>query len=106
MPSRTYVIIRQAIREKHQIAATYHGYAREMCPHVIGTTDGREHVLVYQFGGHSASGMEADGSPENWRCMFVDELTSVVARPGAWHSAPKHTRHNNCVQIVDQSVQT
>jgi hypothetical protein len=106
MPSRNYAIIRQAIIDKQQITATYHGLRREMCPHVIGTTDGREHALFYQFGGHSSRGLSFDGSPDNWRCMFVDELFHVTARPGRWHSAPEHTRHNNCVQAVDKVVRS
>jgi hypothetical protein len=38
--------------------------------------------------------------------MFVDEMTNVVARPGRWHTAPEHTRHNNCVQTVDVVVRS
>ena len=106
MPSRNYAIIREAIRNRQQITATYHSRRREMCPHVIGTTDGREHALFYQFAGGSRSGLEPDGSPENWRCMFVDELTNVAARPGRWHSAPEHTRQNNCVQTADVVVRS
>ena len=48
-----YATIRQAILDKEQVLATYHGYHREMCPHVIGWKHGEEHALFYQFGGQS-----------------------------------------------------
>lgn len=100
----TYAIIREAILSKQQIVANYHGYAREMCPHVLGTKGRREQVLFYQFAGHSRSGLSPDGSPNNWRCMFVDELSEVEARDGEWHSAPNHSRPQTCVDEIDVEV--
>jgi hypothetical protein len=54
--SNTYNAIRNAIANKQQVVATYKGHVREMCPHVIGTKNGREQALFYQFGGTSSSG--------------------------------------------------
>ena len=48
MPT-TYEIVRDAIQTKKIVAATYHGYERVMCPHVLGTKRGREQGLFYQF---------------------------------------------------------
>ena len=42
MPSDTYNLIRQAILDKQQVIADYGGQRREMCPHAIGTKNGRE----------------------------------------------------------------
>lgn len=58
----TYALIREAIQRKQQVLATYDGHAREMCPHVLGTKDGRRQALFYQFGGTSSSGCQHIGS--------------------------------------------
>jgi hypothetical protein len=96
-----YDIIRQAILNRHQIVATYDGYVREMCPHTLGIKDGRQKALFYQFGGGSRSGLGPGGSSQNWRCVFVDELTNVSSREGPWHTAPIHTRRQTCVDQID-----
>jgi hypothetical protein len=117
-----YETIRQAIINKQQVIATYHGYQREMCPHVIGikrgkpATQGRgrrpgrpatpdePRALLYQFGGASSSGLGPVGSPDNWRCVKVDELQNVSTRPGPWHTAPNHSRPQTCVDEIDVEV--
>lgn len=99
--SANYSIIRAAILAKQQIVASYKGHQREMCPHVIGTKNGKEQALFYQFGGESSSGLDPDGSGKNWRCMPIDVLEDVVARAGAWHTAPNHTRKQSCVDEID-----
>ena len=45
-----YNFLKQAIISKQQVIATYNGYYREMCPHVLGTKNGKQHCLFYQFG--------------------------------------------------------
>lgn len=100
-----YAIVRDAILAKQQITASYRGYLREMCPHVLGTKDGREQALFYQFAGDSSSGLGPDGSSDNWRCMFLDELVGVQAQDGEWHSAPKHTQQQTCVDKIDVEVE-
>ena len=104
MPSAAYNIIRQAIIDRHEIVATYNGHVREMCPHAIGFKNGQEHALLYQFAGGSSSGLGPDGDPGNWRCVFVNRLTNVSARAGAWHTAPNHSRPQRCVDQIDQEV--
>ena len=99
-----YRIIREAIINKQQIIAVYHGYPREMCPHVIGTKHGRPQALFYQFGGSSKSGLSPVGSLANWRCIPVDDLTNVSARNGQWHTASNHSRKQTCVDLVDVEV--
>ncbi|WP_205953608.1 hypothetical protein [Pseudoxanthomonas winnipegensis] len=91
---------------KQQILAVYHGHPREMCPHVIGYKNGREKALFYQFGGTSSSGRDArPGSPENWRCLFIDELSDVLAQDGPWHTADNHSSNQTCVDDVDVEVE-
>ena len=99
-----YSVIRQAIIARDQITTTYQGFHREMCPHAIGTKDGREKALFYQFAGGSSSGLGPDGSGENWRCVFIDELQNVSVRKGPWHTAPTHSRRQTCIDIVDVEV--
>lgn len=100
----TYSIVRQAVLEKLQVFAIYDEHQREMCPHVIGWKDGRPHALFYQFGGTSKSGLGCDGSPDNWRCIFLDRLANVSVRKGAWHTAPNHSRPQTCVDEIDAEV--
>jgi hypothetical protein len=102
---RIYGMIRKAILDKDVVVATYHGYVREMCPHVIGTKKGRARSLLYQFAGGSSSGLGPDGSTNNWRCLFVNELSSVSVKKlmGQWHTAP-HSGPQTCVDIIDVEV--
>lgn len=95
-----YDMIYSAIQNKQIITATYKGYYREMCPHVLGHKKGRAHALFYQFGGQSKSGLSPEGAADNWRCIFVDELQNVKVQDGAWHTAPNHSRPQTCVDQI------
>ena len=90
--SSTYELLADAIRNKKNVHASYKGYYREMCPHVVGYKNGRQNGLLYQFAGESSSGLESVGSPKNWRCVPVEELTQVEIVDGPWHTAPNHSR--------------
>lgn len=103
-PTGAYALIREAIANKLVVTAWYHGHYREMCPHVIGTKNGREHALLYQFGGTSSSGIIVPGSPQNWRCVDVDQLSDVSIKPGKWHTAHNHSRPQSCVDVIDLEV--
>jgi hypothetical protein len=39
---------------------------------------------VYQYGGESGSGLQATGSPANWRCIALEKLSKVELLEGAW----------------------
>jgi len=106
MASANYVTIRDAITKKQQVVATYNGYVREMCPHVIGYKGGREQALFYQFAGESSSGPIIPGSEKNWRCIPIAGLESVSVRDGAWHTSENHTRRQTCVDQVDVEVES
>lgn len=99
---QNYSLIRNAIVAKQQVIADYKGHRRELCPHTIGTKNGREQALFVQFGGSSASG---HGSPEkNWRCIPVAGLTNVSVRSGKWHTASNHSQQQRCIDDVDIEV--
>jgi hypothetical protein len=100
----TYEQIRQALLHNQHVLATYNGHYREMCPHVLGTKNGRQQALFYQFGGTSSSGLAPAGSMDNWRCVFIDQLRDVSVRDGIWHTAPNHSRPQTCVDSVDVEV--
>ena len=100
----TYELIKQAILGRKQVHADYKGYQRQLCPHVIGWKDGKAQALFYQFGGRSSSGLAPDGSGDNWRCLFLDELSNVTIHDGDWHTAPNHTRRQTCVDEIDVEI--
>jgi hypothetical protein len=100
----SYSVIHDAIKNKRIITARYKGHYREMCPHTLGHKKGRPHALFYQFAGESSSGLIIPGSPNNWRCVFVDELTEVNVRDGQWHTAANHNRPQTCVDQIDIEV--
>ncbi len=104
MEGSTYNLIRQAIIEKKQVVATYNGHQRELCPHVIGTKNGRQQALFYQFGGTSSSRPIVPGSKENWRCIPIEGLINVEIREGQWHTSSDHTQPQTCVDVVEVEV--
>ena len=104
MASHIFQMVREAIVNKAQIVATYRGYRREMCPHVLGTKNGDEQALFYQFAGGSSSGLGPPQSPQNWRCMFLKDLSGVTVRSGPWYTAPNHSRPQTCVDRIHAEV--
>lgn len=96
-----YAVVRQAILDKDQVVATYRDHRREMCPHVIGTKDGRHQALFFQFGGSSRSGLPPGGE---WRCIPIEGLGDVVSQSGPWYSGDGHTQPQTCVDVVDVEV--
>jgi len=100
-------MIREAILNKNTIVVSYHGYVREMCPHVIGKKNGHAQALLYQFAGESSSGLQPDGSPANWRCLRVDELSGVSIKEsvGTWHTASNYSAAaQKCVDEIEVLV--
>jgi len=95
MPTVQEIIV-EAIGKKLVVTATYQGYQRIMCPHVIGYKAGILNALFFQFAGGSKSGLPPGGQ---WRCVHVDELSNVSAAPGDWHIGPDHSRPQTCVDL-------
>jgi hypothetical protein len=101
-----YRLIHQAILAKNILAVNYRGSIREMCPHVLGKTKGSPYALMYQFGGETKVGLKRDGSPDNWRCLRLDEISHVAVRKsnGEWHTAANYSAMQNCVNEIDVRV--
>ena len=96
-----YALLRLAAARRQPVAAIYDGLRRLLCPHVLGRKSGRLHVLCYQFGGSSYSGLPmAPGRTGGWRCLAVERLSQVELRADAWHTEPRSPRQT-CVDEID-----
>src|SRR6202042_1221462 len=90
-----------AATRRQPVAAMYDGQPRLLCPHVLGRKSGRLHVLFYQFGGGSNSGLPV--APEgvgDWRCLAVEKLGQVELSAEAWHPQ-RRSRRQTCIDEVD-----
>jgi hypothetical protein len=100
----TYDLVRDAVLERDSVSAWYQGHFRIFSPGLLGTKADVAHVLGYQFDGTSHEPLRREGSPENWRCLRVDELTDVKVLPGIWQIARKGKGFQNCIDKVDVSA--
>jgi len=84
-----YRLIWTAVESKQPIEAIYDKRLRLFCPHRLGRNRAGElRVLCYQYGGESKSGLEAPGSPANWRCTVLEKFKPGEATGGGVaHSA-------------------
>ena len=101
MPSAVYEIFRQAMAQRTQVVCTYQGFRREICPIILGYSDGVEKALTFQFAGDSSSRLPSSGA---WKCMFLAEVSSASLRDGRWHSGKSHQSSQTCVKVVDYDV--
>jgi hypothetical protein len=101
MPSANYALFEQAMRTRKQVVCVYGGYRRELCPVILGHSQGREKALTFQFAGASRSGLPATGE---WRCLVLAEVTDVELRDGPWFAGSRHTSAQRCVEVVDLDV--
>jgi len=99
--SDNYDLIREAILNKKQIAATYQNLRRELCPHTLGWKNGYRKALFFQFAGDSNRGLPPEGE---WRCVFVDGLSNIELHDGPWHTGTNHSRPQTCVDEIEVEV--
>jgi hypothetical protein len=101
-PEALYRTVYKAVESRRPISAAYHGHRRLFCPHRLGRNSrGERRVLCYQYGGGSESGLGPPGSPSNWRCVALEELSKVKLLRGRWRTAPNHSRPAHCIVDVD-----
>jgi hypothetical protein len=99
MPSSAYAIFRAAIQSEQQVACSYEGRHRELCPHIIGTNRaGEEVVLAWQFAG------ESSGKLPQWRCLKLATVEHAKARDGRWHAGGSHKTMQKCVTAIDLDI--
>jgi uncharacterized protein len=95
--SSTFSRFHEAILSRKQVVCMYQGFEREVCPHILGHTDGVESALVFQFGGKSSRGLPRRGE---WRCLRLTDVENAELRDGDWYSGVDHQRTQRCVEIV------
>lgn len=93
-----YSTLADAIRDKHQGVARYHGEERVFSPHALGTKNSIARVLVYQYAGGTITGLPAGGV---WRCLILDQLSDIRLEPGFWRTAPNVFNPQTCLDDVD-----
>jgi hypothetical protein len=76
-PSSAYKLFEQAMTTRMQILCTYNGRPRELCPIILGHSQGKEKALTYQFGGQSEKGLPPGGQ---WRCLWLAKVRNMCPR--------------------------
>jgi hypothetical protein len=99
--SSNYLLFERAMRMRKQIFCIYDGYARELCPIILGHSQKQEKALTYQFGGSSDSGLPREGQ---WRCLWLSKVSNIELRDGPWFAGSIHTQPQHCVETVDLDV--
>jgi hypothetical protein len=99
--SAVYELFVQAMTERKIIHCVYDGYPRELCPHILGHTKGKEVALAFQFGGQSKSGLPPRGE---WRCLWLEKIRGAELQDGPWRTGIAHSRRQPCVEIVDMDI--
>ncbi len=74
-------LVRDATKNLKQMSASFDGYHRVFCPHVLGTKDGVWRVHAWQFGGRSS---HQENLP-TWRYFEVNRLAGLASQTGEWH---------------------
>ena len=74
-----------------------------MSPHTIGTKNGREKVLLIQYAGHSNKGL-SPRMEDNWRCLFVSELSDVSINQDTFVTASNHSTSQRCIDEIDAEI--
>jgi hypothetical protein len=99
--SANYGLFEQAMKLRKQIVCMYDGRPRELCPIILGHSQGQEKALTYQFGGQSKSGLPPGGE---WRCLWLSKVSNIELRDGPWFVGSSHTQPQGCVETVDLDV--
>ena len=98
MRSPTYRMFEDAMRRRKQILCMYDGYPRELCPVILGHTDGHEVALTFQFAGRGSKPLPPGGQ---WKCLHLSKVSDNRLRDGPWHTGDQHMHRQSCVDIVD-----
>jgi hypothetical protein len=96
--SPNYKLFYEAMACRKQIFCIYDGYPRELCPVILGHSQGEEKALTYQFGGRSKSRLP------QWKCISLSKVTDVQLHDGPWHVGNRHSQRQSCVKEVDVDV--
>ena len=100
-PSEPYRLFEEAMAKRKQILCMYDGYRRELCPIILGHSQGEEKALAFQFGGESKSGLSPRGQ---WKCLLLAGVSEVRLRDGPWYAGSRHSQKQSCVEVVDLDI--
>jgi hypothetical protein len=102
MNSRAYAACFNAILRKKRLTFVYEDQARDVCPHVLGHSDGEEKLFVYQVGGRTREGPIPPAG--DWKCLFVSKIHNLASKAGPWKTGGSHKQRHSCVKDVDIDV--
>ena len=104
MPSSTYKLFEQAIRQRKQIVCLYRGYRRELCPIILGhKKSGEEAALTFQFAGESSS---RPASRRPVAMPVLSDVSNAELRDGPWHSGVQSRANRNPASTSSTSTST
>jgi predicted DNA-binding transcriptional regulator YafY len=92
--TETFRLLHRAILAEKQVAFTYNGRHREVCPYILGHKDGAEKLLAFQFAGESGTGKL------DWKCFEVAKVRDARMQDGPLHGSAKHRKTQRCVDDV------
>ena len=98
--SQIFRFIHRAIFGRKQVAFTYEGLPREVCPYILGHKDGTEKVLAFQFGGRTSTGKPG------WKCFDLQKIRDARMQDGPWRGTAEHRKTQRCVDNVYIDVNT
>jgi hypothetical protein len=96
--SPAYTLFAWAIENRSRIRCVLHQHRREICPIILGHSDGQEKALVWQVGG------ETSGGPlrrPDWKCFLLSNVEDAVLAEGSWLTGASHLSRQSCVAEVD-----
>ena len=101
-PSVTYRLFQEAMAGRRPLTCLYDGKRREICPVILGHTEGEEKALVYQSGGESSQG---PAGARGWKCLTLAKVAGAQPTEGRWNPGPgPHGQAQSCVAEVDLDV--
>jgi hypothetical protein len=97
----TYERCMDAVIHRRLLTFVYQGFYRVVCPHVLGSGNGKLRLLGFQIGGESSQPLPRKGK---WRCFSLDEIEGPELKDGEWRTGDSHERPNTCVADVHVDV--
>ena len=97
----TYDSVRATMEARQPFSCTFNGLHREVCAHTLGTKNGRQQTLVFQFAGESSKGLPPAGE---WRCLPIDGIQNFEVMEGPWRTGERQGYPQNCVDEIDLEV--
>lgn len=86
------------MRERRHVVCEYRGGRHEICPAILGFTNGAEKALVFELSPSAA------GAPlGEWVCVPLAGLRILELREGPWFSGPVSDAQT-CVAEVEYDV--